>query len=424
VIGGAALVMKILHLSTNDQGGAGRAAYRLHQGLLELGIHSAMLVQTKSSDDRTVSGPERILPRVVAELRPGIERIPTLFYKRRRSGIFFVNWLPRMNPVSVIKQQEPDIVHLHWVSGGFLPMWSFSRLPRPIVWHLHDSWAFTGGCHIPYECSRYTHKCGECPHLGSQSRYDLSRLGWSLKNRAYSQVNLTIVTPSHWLADCVRKSSLLGDRPVFTIPNGLDVSIYRPVAQDVARELLDLPADKKLILFGALSALEDEKKGGDLLIEALQHLNRVISPAQCEVVIFGAERPPRPLPIPFEAHYLGRLYDDLVLALAYSAADVMVVPSRQEAFGQTASEAMACGTPVVAFETSGLKDIVDHQQNGYLAEPYNTHELAKGIAWVLADRARRINLSKSARDKAVDRFAVEKVAQQYIKLYADIFSKR
>jgi len=416
-------VINILHLSTNDQGGAGRATYRLHQSLLKLGIHSRMLVQKKSSDDRTVSGSVRILSRVIAEIRPGIERIPTLFYKRRQAGIFFVNWLPHPGLLSRIERQQPDIIHLHWVSGGFLPIRLLSRLPQPIVWHLHDSWAFTGGCHIPYACTKYTHKCGECPYLGSQSGNDLSRLGWSLKNKAYSQANLTIVTPSRWLADCARESSLLHDRPVFTIPNCLDTAVYRPVAQDVARGLLGLPADKKLILFGALSALEDEQKGSDLLIEALQHLNRDISPAQCEVVIFGAERPSRPLPIPFETHYLGRLHDDLVLALAYSAADVMVVPSRQEAFGQTASEAMACGTPVVAFETSGLKDIVDHQQNGYLAEPYDTYDLGKGIAWVLADPARLTKLSRAAREKAVDRFALENVARQYVDLYTDFLAK-
>ncbi len=195
---------------------------------------------------------------------------------------------------------------------------------------------------------------------------------------------------------------------------------YQPIDKPTARELLQLPQDKSLVLFGALAATKDQRKGFSLLAMALQRLSQTAWKDRIEVVIFGASPPVQPIDIGFTPRYLGRLHDDIALALAYSAADVMAVPSTHESFGQTASEALACGTPVVAFNATGLMDIVDHQQNGDLAQPYESGDLANGIAWVLEDRERHADLCRKARRKAERQFTLESQARRYLSLFKDM----
>ncbi|MGB7485561.1 MAG: glycosyltransferase, partial [Phormidesmis sp.] len=197
---------------------------------------------------------------------------------------------------------------------------------------------------------------------------------------------------------------------------------YRPIEKSIARDLLKLPADKKLILFGALSPTTDARKGFDLLRMALQQLAAQLQHEQLEAVVFGTHKPQEDLDLRLPTRFLGRLTDDTMLALAYSAADVMVVPSIQEAFGKTAIEAMACGTPVVAFDTTGLKASVVHQYNGYSARCFDVADLAKGISWVLADCDRLQILSQNARQTVEDKFTFAHQAQQYSVLYQQLLN--
>jgi glycosyltransferase involved in cell wall biosynthesis len=225
------------------------------------------------------------------------------------------------------------------------------------------------------------------------------------------------------MADCARASSLFRQLRIETIPLGLDTDKYKPIDKQVARQLLNLPQDRHLVLFGAADATSDPRKGFDLLRSALQGISNTEWRDRLELVIFGASAPKQPLDLGFKTHYLGFMHDDLSLALIYAAADVMVVPSIQEAFGQTASESLSCGTPVVAFNATGLKDIVDGQLNGYLAAPFDIEDLAKGIVWVLEDRERHQKLQFHAREKALREFATEVQARRYLSLYQDVLSQ-
>ena len=239
------------------------------------------------------------------------------------------------------------------------------KFKQTLVWTAHDMWPFTGGCHYSGECIKYTQSCGQCPQLKSLQNGDISRWVWWRKTKAWKNLNLTIVTPSQWLANCARNSSLFQDLRIEVIPNDLEIQRFKPIEKNTARHLLGLPQDKQLILFGAMSSTSDYRKGFHLLKPALQKLSQ--SPMlqeRLELVIFGASEPKEPIDVGFKIRYLGRLNDDISLALTYSAADVMIVQSIQEAFGQTASESLSCGTPVMAFNANRLKDIVDHQQNG------------------------------------------------------------
>jgi glycosyltransferase involved in cell wall biosynthesis len=412
--------MKILHLSTHDiSGGAARAAYRLHKGLQYIGLDSQMLVQEKLSNDKTVIAPKIRLFQGIAKTKLTFETLPLKLYRQTNNTSFFTQWLPD-RVVPQVAHINPDIINLHWISAAFMQIETLPKLKQPLVWTLHDSWGFTGGCHVIGECDRYTVSCGACPQLNSGNDWDLSRWVWKRKAKAWKDLNLTLVSPSSWLANCASSSSLFQNLRIEVIPHGLDTETFRPINQVLAREILNLPQDKKLILFGALQATSDKNKGFHLLQASLQELSKSGWNDSWNVVIFGASQPENPPDLGFKTHYLGHLHDNMSLASVYSAADVMLVPSLQESFGQTASESLACGTPVVAFNSTGLKDIVDHQHNGYLAKPYEVEDFAKGITWVLENAERHQKLSFYAREKAEREFTVQLQARRYSALFQEI----
>ncbi|WP_346291210.1 glycosyltransferase family 4 protein [Sphaerothrix gracilis] len=407
--------MKSLILSTSDiEGGAARAAYRLHQGLRSVGAPSQMLVRAKLSRDRSVIAEKSLLTKLGPQMNGrAVRKYP------QRNRMISAQWFPDAIAKRV-EQINPDIVNLHWVCNGFVKIETLARLKRPLVWTLQDMWPMTGGCHYSEDCDRYQKACGSCPQLGSDREQDLTRSIWRRKQKAWQAVDLTIVTPSQWMADCVRASSLLGDRRVEVIPFCLDTQTYRPFDQKFARNALGLPQDKQIILFGALAATIDQRKGFHLLVPALQALGQKGWQDRVELAVFGSSEPEKPIDLGFKANYLGSFQDDLSLAMVYSAADVMIVPSLQESFGQTTSEALACGTPVVAFDATGPKDIVDHQLNGYLVKPYEVEDLTQGIAWILADPGRLTQLKIRAREKAEQAFALDIQAKQYLQLFTEL----
>ena len=258
--------------------------------------------------------------------------------------------------------------------------------------------------------------------MHSQKEKDLSHWVWQRKAKAWESLNLTIVTPSRWLAEAARKSSILGEHPIHIIPHGLDTKFYRPLETKLARDLLHLPQDKHIVLFGAMRATSDFNKGWQFLQPTLQRLKQSGWQDSIEVVVFGASAPDFSTDLGFPCHYLGQLHDDLTLSVMYAAADVTLVPSRQESFGQTASESLACGTPVVAFGVTGLLDIVEHQRNGYLAIPFDCDDLANGIDWVLADTTRHKALRLASRQKAEQEFNQDLQARRYQELFNQILS--
>ncbi|MEE6210329.1 glycosyltransferase family 4 protein [Salarchaeum sp. III] len=402
--------MRVLHLSNSDKkGGAAIAAYRLHRGLRDLGIDSQMLVQHKVTDDDTVHGPAGLTGKAITGIRGGLDSIPTYRYSDRESRPFSPAWLPDNVPKKISKY-DPDIVHLHWINNGFMQIESISEISTPIIWTLHDMWAFTGGCHYDANCRKYQRECGSCPQLSSRTEDDLSRSQWERKRKTYSNLDIPVVTPSNWLRDRVSESKLMGDMPVEVIPNGIDTKQYRPRERTIGVDRFNLDSKKKYILFGA--SYETKRKGGDLFAEAVKQLDRT---DDVQVITFGNSGLDASQ-IPIKVHELGYLSDD-ELKIAYSTADVMVVPSRQEAFGQTVTESLASGTPVVGFDIGGLSDIINHGVSGYLAEPFDTSELSMGIRLVIDRQSPFENISRLARDKCTEQYKIENVSKRYLASY-------
>lgn len=411
--------MKILQLNYSDmQGGASRAAYRLYQALLQQGIDSRLWTNHTQTGDSTVQVPQSSWHQTFNRIRISQSKKLTKTLKTGNPVLHSPALLPSRWPQRV-NASDADIINLHWINFEMLSIEDVARIKKPIVWTLHDMWAFCGAEHYTDD-SRFREGYSAENRPFQESGFDLNRWVWNRKLKAWKHP-IQIVTPSRWLAECVRQSVLMRDWPVNIIPNALDTAIWQPIERDIARSLLGLPKDGSLLTFGAVGGGNDPRKGADLLFDALNHLRGQMPDLQ--LLIFGERRPVTLPDIGFPIHYLGPLHDDLSLKIAYSAADAMLVPSRREAFGQTASEAHACGTPVIAFDTCGLPDIVTHKKNGWLAKAFDSEDLAAGIKWVLEDDERWKALSKQARYDAVTRFSYPVVAKVYQTVYEQVLSK-
>ena len=402
----------VLYLSmSNEGGGACRAAYRIHSGLRRHGVDSVMLVQSCKEKETGIYEAKS----------PGngyiLDQAPLLDYPNRLHTLFSPG-ITGIRLQKYIRLFNPEIIQLHWVSlGGFFRIEELAHVKQKIVWRLPDSWAFTGGCHFPGRCTGYMQECGKCPQLGSDREDDLSNQVWQRKREAWKDLDVTVVAPTQWMKDAVQQSSLFGNRRIELIPNGLDIEMFSPLDREAARKILKLPLHKKIILFGADNAKYHTHKGFSFLCQALRKLSHTHRETY-EAVIFGESNMPVELDMP--VRMLGYLRDPLLLQMAYSAADVMVVPSIIETFGQTVSEAMACAVPAVVFSDTGAACVVDHQINGYVARHGDSDDLAAGIEWVLKDERRRMELSRNARQKALDTYDIRIVVEQYTQLYRSL----
>lgn len=408
----------ILYVSTSVGcvGGAFNAGYRIHLGLQKIGINSKMLVLNSgmSQSDNILNG-IYIASRRKGDLY-GYNCDMQPLYAYPHYSISTHGFSPAVVGVDIInniREFNPKLVILHGINGGFATIEALGRIQGKVVWRLPDCWAFTGGCYYFGDCKRYLTGCGKCPKLGSNNDNDLSKEVWKRKRNAWKKMDLTVVVPTMWMKKLVENSTLLKDIPIYVIPNGLDIKQYYPIEKQTARKALCIPSDKKVILFGAINAF-DPRKGFVYLLKALQQLSKVHG-KEYYLVIFGAES--RMLDVDIPTKFLGYIHDQYILQLAYSAADIMVVPSLEEAFGQTVTEAMACATPVVSFLETGPESIIEHKKTGYLASYADELDLAKGIEWILSSTELIDKLSTDARYRIENSYDIKIIAKQYEKLY-------
>lgn len=408
-------MMATLVSISDTHGGAPRATVRLHMALRGHGVDSQLVVRSRRSD------------------APNVRGYP-LRWRRwsRRGGSWANRAVVRLqrtdNPVLHSANIAPtrwahhlagDVVNLHWIGGGTMSIEDVGRIGPPVVLTLHDMWAFCGAEHYAPDtpAARWVVGYSRDNRPEGHGGLDVDRLTWLRKRRAWRP--MTVVTPSRWLAGCAARSALMADWWVHTVPNALDLTVFRPGSRDEARAALGLPRDVHLVLFGAIGGSSDPRKGFDLLVDALCKLEAddVVG------VVVGQDEPTGDPSAGIPLHWTGHVDTDERMAQLYRAADVVVVPSRQENLPQTATEAQACGIPVVAFDTTGLPDAVKDRTTGYLAEPFDPDALAAGIDWVLEDADRRARLGQAARRRAERLWAPEIVARQYRQIYHDALAR-
>jgi glycosyltransferase involved in cell wall biosynthesis len=316
-----------------------------------------------------------------------------------------------------------DLLQLHNLHGRYF---NYQLLPRislakPVVWTLHDMWAFTGHCAYAFDCSRWKNGCHACPLLKKAQRHlvepgptrlDRTRSIWRQKRRLYEQSNLHIITPSYWLGAQVKDSILAQAAAVEVIPNGVDLDVFRPVDRRTVRTKLGLPLDAKVILFVA-EKLSNRRKGFAALLRALEHLPD--SEGLLLLTIGTVES--RGLLGRFRCKELGRVNDEGLLGLAYSAADLFVLPTLADNQPLVLIESLACGTPIVSFNVGGVPEMVRHLETGFLAESKDAEHLAHGISVLLHDDELRARMRRRCRDVAVAEYGLELQVERYLALY-------
>jgi glycosyltransferase involved in cell wall biosynthesis len=421
--------MNILHLSTNDIGGAGKAAYRLHQNLLALGLNSEMMVmtrKTRNSDVISFCGEWSF-----SKIRSNVGKY--LLKLRTDPKYYFQN-----HSISSFKKNtdlysklpfKPDIIVAHWISN-FVTIENLYQLSlctgAPVVWYLMDMAPLTGGCHYAWDCKGYMNQCGKCPALYSDQQYDLSHKNWQKKRDFAQKMHLIIVSATGWLTKQAKKATVFNGKRIEQIMLGVDAEIFKPVPRDVARKKLKLPLEQKIVFFGAQS--QEKRKGMSYLVEALRSLNKQLSTDKERILFVTAGNISDIesfLINNFQHKHLGFLDGDKMLATVYQASDVFVCPSIEDSGPMMINESIMCGTPVVSFEMGVALDLVHTGKTGYRAELQNTVDLAKGIKYVLDLRSNEAsNMSKQCRSIGTQLCHHQAQAEAFKKLFESLLNDK
>lgn len=407
--------VRVWHLNREDCcGGAARAVQRVHRALLKEGVDSSIHVSRKRTDDPLVSVLGGRAAHSRSKYRTAIGSLPRGLLRTRNGVVHWAAFLPSGWP-RLINDSEAEIVHLHWICGEMVSVKDIGQLKKPVVWTLHDMWPFCGAEHYAQD-RRYRDGYTKTNRPSHESGFDLNRWTWCRKRR-YWRRPMEIVTPSRWLASCAKESMLMKGWEVSVVPNALDTNVFRRMERSLCREALSLPKSAKIVLFGAADGVFDPRKGFDLLVKAMGKVKEYGFKNRLEFMVLGAPRKKAGAGVGSNVRWLGRVDNEEDLVLAYNAADLVVVPSRQDNLPQLATEAQACGIPVVAFDVGGLSDAVEHKESGYLARPFEVEDLAYGIEWVLQDEQRHDRLSAAARLRSLRLWSPREVAEKYKRIY-------
>ncbi|MGI6232146.1 MAG: glycosyltransferase family 4 protein [Prevotella sp.] len=411
--------MRVLIINTSERtGGAAVAANRLMDALNNNGVKAKMLVRDKTTDDiRVVKVPQRGM-----HWKFLWDRWWVFWHLHfQKEHLFEVDGAIAGSDVTKIREfKEADVIHLHWVNQGFLSMHTLNKIMnsgKPVVWTMHDLWPATAICHYARQCPNFKTACKHCPLLpGNGSEHDWANKIWRKKQKLLTAGTVNFVACSNWLATQARQSALLRRQQVSSIPNTINTHVYRPQPRQEARLAAGLPANKKIILFVS-QRVTDERKGLTYFVKALNTLAEKYPDTKdrVAVAILGGHAEEVPS-LPFETFPLGYVNNDIKLVNIYSSSDVFVLPSLEDNLPNTIMEALACGVPCVGFQTGGIPEMIDHQQNGYIAQYKNAEDLARGIRWVL-DEADHDTLANNALRKAQTSYSEQSVAMKYIEVY-------
>lgn len=420
--------MKITLVSTFENlGGASIAAVRLHKSLLNKGIESRMLVHIPSQNNEKVFPlSNHFLQKKISFLRFSIDRLLFIPFEKSKSVRFAFS--PANVGVDISDHpliKDADIIHLHWINFGFLSLKSLQKifaLNKPVLWTFHDMWAATGGCHSSKGCKNYLTHCQNCPMLAHPSNHDLSWKVFEKKINVFRNKPFSIVTCSNWLNGVIRTSALLGNFSIQTIHNPIDLLFFQSIKKSDARKNLNLSENKKLILYGAANA-SDPSKGFNYLQKALDILKNDNKKElnEIELVIFGKADEVIVSEFPIKVTLLGKL-SSKELINAYSACDIIALPYVEDNLPNIASEALACHLPVVAFRAGGLPDMIDHMENGYLAEAFSIEDLYNGLITILYSENYE-EIQMAARRKAEKAFSENLNTEKYIQVYQKLLKK-
>ena len=435
--------MKVSHFNTFPHGGAAVAARRISRQLQRVGVDSRFYYHRWDQDTPPTKGKTEALEK--AQVLENIPRnsLPLLAKRREKKRLrgiwkqhnehiafrpsdaetFSMAQLPEQSRLNWPRINSA-VVHLHWISFFADYPSFFSSIPDhvPIVWTLHDQNAFTGGCHYAAGCEQFKSGCGNCPQVKNAHRRDVSYRSFGTKKRTLARRNVHVVAPCNWMLDLAKQSPIWPKTASFhRIRYGFNLKKFYAVDREQARKQLGIRSDAFLIGFGA-DDVRSRRKGVGYLLEAFNHLS---TDQEVEAIVFGAgeiEATERVKKI----HQLGFVNSIDRQRLVYSAADVIVVPSTEDNQPQVGLEAMACGTPIVGFNTCGIPEMIEHRKTGLLAESENSVDLARQISWIINNPLQRQRMGDQARLWMEQNCDAEIQARRYVQLYENTtqFSRR
>lgn len=406
--------MKVLHVCHSDGfGGAAIGAKRLHQTMLSQGVASNLLVAKKFSNDPTVIELPDDLARTIKER---INNKLLSLHSTDNPIIRSLNIFGR-GAAEYINSTDADVVQFHWVNADMISIRDVSRIAKPLVWKLPDMWAFSGAEHylLPDDPLRYKFGYSSNNRPVHEKGIDLNKHLWRYKRYCWKNARFSVVCPSKWLAMCANESELFSQRDIFNIANPLNLAQYSPGMKLECRRQFDLPEGRVLVLFAALASLVDKRKGFHYFNDALEKLSCIDSEKKFEVVILGNDGAHIDNLHGYKVHNLGRFKDQGDMINAYRAADFHVFPTQADNLPNVVKEAAACGLPCVGFNVGGMPDMVEHLNNGYLAEPFNIYDLVAGLQWML--RQDLASISANVRAHAVDTHDPNKCVKLYMEVY-------
>lgn len=394
-------------------GGAVIAANRLFHGLRAEGVDTKMLVGKSSFENDIVKElphnltGEKILSRFTGSL-----------------GLNYVHFYSTFNLPKHDFFKQADILNFHTIHSGYFNYLSLPKLTqlKPAVYTLHDAWSFTGHCAVSFDCQKWKTGCGKCPYPNNYPpiKQDSTKIEWRLKKRAYSKSRITFVTPSKWLAS-LAKQSIIGEFDIQTIPYGLNTDIFEPLDANYCRAALGVPKGKKVLLFGAMG-LTEKGKGGDLLVKALNKMPVSLKKSVVLLTLGQADEAFKNS-IDMPIINLGYVSGDRMKAIALSAADIFIFPTRSDNHPCIVQESLACGTPIVSFNHTGVPELVREDITGYLAEPENADSFLQKIMQLLEEDTIRENMKKNCREIALNEYRLDISAKNYINLFTSILNK-
>ena len=397
--------MKVLIIGTTDiLGGAAKVSWELKNALENEGHEVSMFVADKRSDDENV----HIIPRSNWRKYAGL--------LLATEGLISTDWI-----LETKEFKEADIVHCHNLHGRYFNLETLQKMSllKPIVWTLHDEWAVTPHCAYTLEGTNMENGLYVCPSIDTQPRilWDNSKRLADSKVSIYKKSKLHVVTPSKWLYDRAA-NTILKDQDLQLIPNGIDSSSFKQTDKSIAREKLNLPPDKKIILFLATAGKANTWKGwkyNEKMINTFKDEDDVLF---LNVGNLSTEKPEN------NVEYRMHVKSSDELALYYSAADVLLFTSIAENFPLVILEAMSCGLPIVAFDVGGVKEVVTHLKNGYIAPYQDTSALKEGLDWSLSlPNEEKVTLAKHSSQKIAESYDISNMIQSYFDLYKKLTAK-
>ncbi|MEW8956617.1 glycosyltransferase [Clostridium sp.] len=408
--------MKVLHITTNVFPQS--ACYRLHKSLLKEGVDSKILVVEEFFNlPKVIPYIDTFNKKLLWKIKKKIDdRVKSSF----ESTTIFSLGHRGMNIFKHPLVKEAEVIHLHWINDSFMSIHSlekFKSMGKKVVWTCHDSWPFTGGCHVRYECKGYIEGCSNC-HLVNNKGKKYARELFRIKEEIFKDYNIKLIAPSRWTKTSIEESKVFKGKQVFKIHNTLDLNTFKPEDKLRAKESFGIDKEDLVLTFGAVNSTTTKYKGYEYLLESLRMFledNKELK-EKIHLLIFGSDNEKRVKKLGIKYTFTGFLKEELKLDMVYNASDLFLVPSLEDSLNYTVMEALSCEVPVIAFETGGIPDLVKHKENGYLAKFKDSYDFSRGIKWCIENnvdnalgKAGRIHVEKSCN--------MNLIAEKHIEVY-------